>query len=147
MPVKKYNKENVKLINWCELSSILTGGNPGVVRSNFVNKEFEYEVDKLMRYMDEFVKRNKKMKKIVERKVVKNEKGIPKYVKAPKVVTNYKQLEKLPKGAEKISNAIYSKSGNYYTHIFTMNEGLDVKEWYDLKLAQDYIIEKLKNKL
>lgn len=142
MPQKNYNKNNVKIINWCELSSVMTGGNPSIVRSNFVKKDYEKEVDKLMRYIDEFVKRNKKVKKVVERATILRDDGVRKYVKAPKQVQLFKVLDKLPKGAEKININLFQKGENYYTYFFDLKNGFDIKEWYNLEKANEYINEK-----
>ena len=59
-----------KVINWNELSVVLTG-EAGVVRSNFVQKEHKKEVEKLMNYISKWCEKNRKTSAIIPRVSVK----------------------------------------------------------------------------
>ena len=131
-----------KVINWNELSVVLTG-EAGVVRSNFVQKEHKKEVEKLMNYISKWCEKNRKTSAIIPRVSVKIGNTVT-TVKKPKQIEPFVKIEALPGNCEKISNGLYKKGNCFYTNRFSMSHGLDIREWYSLEPAKSYLVSKLK---
>ena len=139
------SEEYNKIVNWNELSVIMTG-EAGVIRSNFVHKEHKPEVERLMKYITKWCEKNRKSSATIPRVTIKVNNTVT-TIKQPKKVSNYKKLDKLPDGLEKISNGIYKKGECYYTNKFSMSSGLDVREWYKFEDAKEFLVSSLKTNI
>lgn len=131
----EFKDKNV--INWTELSAILTG-EIGVVRSNFIPKKHKSEVDKLMNYVTKWCDKNRKSDKVVPRITVKIGNTVS-MIKNPDKIDPFTKIKILPDDCEKISTKLFKKGECYYTSKFNMKDGLDIREWYNIDKAKEFL--------
>jgi len=131
----EFKDKNV--INWTELSAVLTG-EIGMVRSNFVPKKHKSEVDKLMKYVNKWCDKNRKSDKVVPRITVKIGNTVT-FAKNPDKIDPFTKIKVLPDDCEKISTKLFKKGECYYTSKFSMKDGLDIREWYNIDKAKEYL--------
>lgn len=148
MPRKKIYKadqfvdsfEHNKLINWNELSILMTGKSNSI-RKKTVPPKFHDEIVKLMVFVTRWANRNKHEDYYFPRATIKKGNTVM-IVKNPPKAKLFTEVQKLPEGCVKIEKGIYKKDNLFYTSRFSINSGLDIKEWYSIKQAKEYLENK-----
>lgn len=125
-----------EMINWTEVSLILTNDETKV-RSNFIPKEHRKTVAKLKRYLAEWINKNSKIHhKVPQVDIVVD--GRRKRIPSPKVVPVFRIIDKLPEGAVQLSPKLFQFHNLYYTKIFSVERGVEIRKWYKADKAKEY---------
>lgn len=132
--------ENSKVINWNEISILLTGESQ-VIRGNFVPLKYHGELVKLMVFVTRWANKNKHPDYYHPKETVIIGNTVKPRQKIFKKAKQFTELSKIPEGSVKIQKGIYQKDNLFYTDRFNINTGPDIKEWYSLEKAQKYMSE------
>jgi len=141
--MKKYkpSDEALKLINFKELSLVLTGDSNSL-RRTFIPKRLQAEVKNLDRYLTRFINNNRTWDDTVPRVEVELPGSRRVLVKAPDIVQNHKVIKALPKEVSKLENGLFKFDGKFYTTKFSKKTGVEVREYYELEDAKKYLSNK-----
>ena len=132
--------EHSNLINWSAMS-ILLSGDAKIVRSDFVPVKYHEELVKLMVFITRWANKNKHPDYKDEIQTVKRGNSIYRE-KVFKKANQFTEVLKIPEDSVKIEKGIYQNGEKFYTDKFNINTGPDVKEWYSLEKAREYITKK-----
>lgn len=126
------------LLNYSELSLLLTGNTLKITKDK-IPREHIKAITQLNRYLVRWVNKNKKFQDGIPRVTIKLENNTRVLVKMPKIVPKFKVLKKIPAEASMLKNGLWEYEGVYFTTKLDIKEGLQIKEWYNLEDAKNYL--------
>jgi len=142
MEKAKSTKHMDHLLNYSELSLVLTGNTTEIRRENIPRKHIK-AITQLNRYLVRWVNKNKKFQDGIPRVEVTLANNKRVLVKVPKKVPSYSVIKNLPSNAEMLEkNLFQGEEGKFYTTILDIKEGLEILEWYNLEDAKNYLQNK-----
>lgn len=129
------------LINYAELSLALTGKTTEI-NKNKVPKEHIKAITQLERYLVRWVNKNKKFTDGIPRVEITLPSRQRILVKMPEKVKKFKIVKHLPSNSTMLHNGLWEFEEKYYTTKLDKDTGLEVKEWYRLEDAKNYLQSK-----
>lgn len=129
------------LLNYNELSLLLTGSTMKITREK-IPREHIKAITQLNRYLVRWVNKNKVFQDNIPRVAITLENKKRVLVKMPKIVPKFRILKSIPPEASMLHNGLWEFEGVYFTTKLDMKEGLQIKEWYNLEDAKNYLQNK-----